>query len=250
MQALAEGFDILHSARIEGLEGTLPLADIAEVWRRGSVLESWLLDLTASALSEDPDLRGYTGFVEDSGEGRWTVMAAVEQAVPANVIAASLFARFRSRQDHTFAGEDAFGDAAQVWRPCGACERWLARPRTEIRQFADLEALSEAAAGEFCRIACQAIAERGRVVVTLSGGSTPRRLYELLTTDRYRHRVAWDRVEFFWGDERAVPPDHSDSNYRMARDVLLEPLAIPAAHVHRIEGERNDLDAAALRLRA
>jgi 6-phosphogluconate dehydrogenase len=103
MQALAEGFDILRSARIEGLEGSLPLADIAEVWRRGSVLESWLLDLTASALSEDPDLRGYAGFVEDSGEGRWTVMTAVEQAVPANVIAASLFARFRSRQAHTFA---------------------------------------------------------------------------------------------------------------------------------------------------
>ena len=103
MQALAEGFDILRSAPIEGMERSLPLADIAEVWRRGSVLESWLLDLTASALSEDPDLRGYSGFVEDSGEGRWTVMAAVEQAVPANVIAASLFARFRSRQDHTFA---------------------------------------------------------------------------------------------------------------------------------------------------
>jgi 6-phosphogluconate dehydrogenase len=103
MQALAEGFDILRSARIEGVESSLPLADIAEVWRRGSVLQSWLLDLTASALSEDPDLRGYTGFVEDSGEGRWTVMAAVEQAVTANVIAASLFARFRSRQDHTFA---------------------------------------------------------------------------------------------------------------------------------------------------
>ena len=81
----------------------MPLADIAEVWRRGSVLESWLLDLTASALSEDPDLSRYTGFVEDSGEGRWTVMAAVEQAVPANVIAASLFTRFRSREEHTFA---------------------------------------------------------------------------------------------------------------------------------------------------
>jgi 6-phosphogluconolactonase len=119
-------------------------------------------------------------------------------------------------------------------------------PRTEIRLFADLEKLSEAAAGEFCRIACQAIAERGRAVVTLSGGSTPRRLYELLTTDRYRHRVAWDRVEFFWGDERAVPPDHSDSNCRMTREVLLEPLAIPTAHIHRIDGERNDLDAAAL----
>jgi 6-phosphogluconolactonase len=119
-------------------------------------------------------------------------------------------------------------------------------PRTEIRLFADFEELSEAAAGEFCRIACQAIAERGRAVVALSGGSTPRRLYELLTTDRYRHRVAWDRVEFFWVDERAVSPDHSDSNYRMVRQVLLEPLAIPTAHIHRIEGERNDLDAAAL----
>ena len=103
MQALAEGFDILHSARIEGFEGSLPLAHIAEVWRRGSVLESWLLDLTASALSEDPELRGYVGFVEDSGEGRWTVMTAVEETVPADVIAASLFARFRSRRDHTFA---------------------------------------------------------------------------------------------------------------------------------------------------
>ena len=122
----------------------------------------------------------------------------------------------------------------------------VSRPRTELRQFADLEELSEAAADEFCRIACQAIAESRRAVITLSGGSTPRRLYELLTTDRYRHRVAWDRVEFFWGDERAVPPDHRDSNFRMADDVLLEPLAIPSAHIHRIEGERNDLNAAAL----
>ena len=103
MQAFAEGFDILHSARIEDLAGSLPLADIAEVWRRGSVLESWLLDLTASALVEDPALHNYTGFVEDSGEGRWTVMAAVEQAVAAPVIATSLFTRFRSRHEHTFA---------------------------------------------------------------------------------------------------------------------------------------------------
>jgi 6-phosphogluconolactonase len=121
----------------------------------------------------------------------------------------------------------------------------VSRPRTELRQFADLEELSEAGADEFCRIACQAIAESRRAVITLSGGSTPRRLYELLTTDRYRHRVAWDRVEFFWGDERAVPPDDRDSNFRMADDVLLEPLAIPSAHIHRIEGERNDLNAAA-----
>ena len=103
MQAFAEGFEILHTARFEGLADSLPVADIAEVWRRGSVVESWLLDLIASALIEDKALDRYTGFVDDSGEGRWTVMAAVEQAVPANVIAASLFTRFRSRQEHTFA---------------------------------------------------------------------------------------------------------------------------------------------------
>jgi 6-phosphogluconate dehydrogenase len=103
MQAFAEGFEILHTARFDGSADALPVADIAEVWRRGSVVESWLLDLVASALIEDQALDRYTGFVADSGEGRWTVMAAVEQAVPADVIAASLFARFRSRQQHTFA---------------------------------------------------------------------------------------------------------------------------------------------------
>ena len=81
----------------------LDLADIAEVWRRGSVIASWLLDLTAIALAEDPTLDSYSGFVEDSGEGRWTIKAAIEEAVPAEVLSAALFARFRSRQDHTFA---------------------------------------------------------------------------------------------------------------------------------------------------
>jgi 6-phosphogluconate dehydrogenase len=81
----------------------LPLADIAEVWRHGSVISSWLLDLTAMALAEDPELAHYTGFVQDSGEGRWTVMTAVEEAVPADVLSAALYARFRSRQEHTFA---------------------------------------------------------------------------------------------------------------------------------------------------
>jgi 6-phosphogluconate dehydrogenase len=79
------------------------LADIAEVWRRGSVISSWLLDLTASALASDPKLAGFEGVVEDSGEGRWTVMAAIEEAVPADVLSAALYTRFRSRRDHTFA---------------------------------------------------------------------------------------------------------------------------------------------------
>jgi 6-phosphogluconate dehydrogenase len=107
MQAYAEGFDILYNAKSEKLAPEmrydLPLADIAELWRRGSVVGSWLLDLTADALAETPDLKGYTGHVEDSGEGRWTIFAAIEEAVPADVLSASLYARFRSRQDHTFA---------------------------------------------------------------------------------------------------------------------------------------------------
>ena len=107
MQAYAEGFDILLNAHSLSLTKEhryeLPLRDIAEVWRRGSVVSSWLLDLTAQALVESPTLSGYTGTVQDSGEGRWTVMAAIEESVPADVLSASLFVRFRSRQDHTFA---------------------------------------------------------------------------------------------------------------------------------------------------
>jgi 6-phosphogluconate dehydrogenase len=82
---------------------TLNLPEIAEVWRRGSVISSWLLDLAARALAEDPQLANYVGFVHDSGEGRWTVDAAIEEEVPADVLTASLYARFRSRRDHTFA---------------------------------------------------------------------------------------------------------------------------------------------------
>ena len=107
MQAYAEGFDIFRNANApevaEEHRFNLNLAEIAEVWRRGSVVSSWLLDLTAMALIEDPHLSDYTGFVQDSGEGRWTIMAAVEEAVPADVLSASLYTRFRSRQEHTYA---------------------------------------------------------------------------------------------------------------------------------------------------
>jgi 6-phosphogluconate dehydrogenase len=81
----------------------LNLPDIAEVWRRGSVVSSWLLDLTASALAEDEGLKSYSGYVEDSGEGRWTIHAAVDEAVPADVLSAALYARFRSRDPESFA---------------------------------------------------------------------------------------------------------------------------------------------------
>ena len=107
MQAYAEGFDILKNANSSVLPAQhrfdFDLADVAEVWRRGSVIPSWLLDLTATALARQPTLETYSGFVEDSGEGRWTVNAAIDEAVPAEVLTAALFARFRSRRDHTFA---------------------------------------------------------------------------------------------------------------------------------------------------
>ena len=105
MQAYAEGFDIFKNAEHGSADYSfkLNLADVAEVWRRGSVVGSWLLDLTATALLEHPELSEYSGLVQDSGEGRWTVMTAVEEAVPADVLTSALYARFRSRQEHTFA---------------------------------------------------------------------------------------------------------------------------------------------------
>jgi 6-phosphogluconate dehydrogenase len=125
MQAFAEGFDILRNKNSKDLPEAermeLNLSDIAEVWRRGSVVTSWLLDLSAAALLKDPALEGFSGFVQDSGEGRWTIEAAIEEAVPAEVLAASLFARFRSRQEHTF-GEKLlsamrFGFGGHLERP-------------------------------------------------------------------------------------------------------------------------------------
>jgi 6-phosphogluconolactonase len=111
----------------------------------------------------------------------------------------------------------------------------------------DAAALAREAAGEFERRAKEAIAARGRFAVALAGGSTPRRLYALLADPAapFRARIAWDRVHFFWGDERHVPPDDPGSNYRMAREELLSRVPVPEQNVHRIEAERPDADAAA-----
>lgn len=107
MQAYAEGFDIFVNAKStelhEDYRYDLKVPDIAEVWRRGSVVGSWLLDLAAMALAENPTLSNFSGTVQDSGEGRWTIQAAIEEAVPAEVLSAALYTRFRSRQEHTFA---------------------------------------------------------------------------------------------------------------------------------------------------
>jgi 6-phosphogluconate dehydrogenase len=106
MQAYAEGFELLHHADSEALPAEeryrFDLAAIAETWRHGSIVASWLLDRAAEALHEDPDLSGYQGVVEDSGEGRWALMAAVQEAVPAEILSAALFARFRSRREDAF----------------------------------------------------------------------------------------------------------------------------------------------------
>jgi 6-phosphogluconate dehydrogenase len=132
MQAYAEGFGILRGkadAHLpESERFTLDLADIAEVWRRGSVISSWLLDLTAMALAEDAALANFSGEVADSGEGRWTVDAAIEEAVPANVLAASVFARFRSRQEHNF-GDKLL--SAMRFKFGGHVEHNAAPPRSE-----------------------------------------------------------------------------------------------------------------------
>ena len=100
MQAYAEGFDLMQASEFD-----LDLAAVAELWRHGSVVRSWLLDLLARALEEDPGLAGIRGYVEDSGEGRWTVEQAIEHAVPLHVITAALYARFASRQDESFAAK-------------------------------------------------------------------------------------------------------------------------------------------------
>jgi len=107
MQSFAEGFDILKNANSEALPEALRynlnLNEISEVWRRGSVVSSWLLDLVARSFNGDPELLEFEGFVQDSGEGRWTLQAAIDESVSADVLASALFTRFRSRKTHSFA---------------------------------------------------------------------------------------------------------------------------------------------------
>jgi 6-phosphogluconolactonase len=114
-----------------------------------------------------------------------------------------------------------------------------------VRVLADPETVARAAAGEFVRLARKPHAKGGAFRVALSGGSTPRRTYEILAEAPFRDMVDWRRVHFFWGDERCVPPDHPDSNYRMALEALLSRVPAAPARIHRIEAERADADTAA-----
>lgn len=115
----------------------------------------------------------------------------------------------------------------------------------EVRVFEDLTELTRAAAEEVARAAERAVAERGRFTLALSGGSTPRPLYRLLASDPYRERLPWSAIHLFWGDERHVPPDHADSNFRMAREAMIDHAPVPPGNVHRVAAEDPDARRAA-----
>ncbi len=120
----------------------------------------------------------------------------------------------------------------------------ISRPNPTIVILPDRAALARDAARRFVTLAHTAIESRGRFTVALSGGSTPRDLYALLAMPEFATQVDWTRVHFFWGDERAVPPNHADSNYRMAREALLSKISVPDPNVHRIHAELVPDDAA------
>lgn len=115
----------------------------------------------------------------------------------------------------------------------------------EVRVFEELETLTRAAAAEIARAAEDAVADRGRFTLALSGGSTPRPLYRLLASEPYRERLPWSAIHLFWGDERHVPPDHADSNFRMAREAMIDHVPVPPGNVHRVAAEDPDARRAA-----
>ena len=115
----------------------------------------------------------------------------------------------------------------------------------EIVLCRDVVELSRQSAERFSRLALQSVEATGRMTVALSGGSTPKHLYSLLASPDYKDRIPWNNVELFWGDERCVPPDHPESNFRMAREALLSRIQIPAGNIHRMRGERQPQAAAA-----
>src|ERR671931_1448554 len=115
----------------------------------------------------------------------------------------------------------------------------------DIRICEDAAALAQQTTDLFVRLAQESVAARGRFTVALAGGSTPKAAYAMLASAAYRDRVSWQQIHFFWGDERHVPPDHADSNYRMAHEAMLSKVPIPPANVFRIKAEAENADAAA-----
>ena len=180
MQAYAEGLDLLRHKKEFGLD----LLQISKIWQFGSVIRSWLLDLTVDALSKNPALEGIGAYVTDSGEGRWTAIEGIELGVPL----ADDYRR--ARRAIPFAGSGALcqqaarHDAARIRRPRGEDRRERIRTRSDPmkmdeRVFPTLDALSRAALDELLRILHDSIAQRGRFAIALSGGHTPAKLYSL-----------------------------------------------------------------------
>ena len=188
--------------------------------------------------------------VERLGEERWRghvtqVITLLKTALQADdtVVGGGNANRLRELPPGTRRADDdaAFAGGLHMWddyQPDSAQRTVL------VEVHPTEEALRQAAAETFVLAAAGATRARGRFVVALSGGTTPRGLYQLLATDPYRARVDWERVELFWSDERCVPPDHPASNYRMARESLLDHLDLPAENVHRIHGEDDPAEAA------
>src|SRR5262245_55908020 len=137
--------------------------------------------------------------------------------------------------------EDQSGGAVRGNLPM-ECSIMSAQP--DIRICEDATALAQQTTDLFVRLAQESVAARGRFIVALAGGSTPKAAYAMLASAAYRDRVPWPQIHFFWGDERHVPPDHEDSNYRMANEAMLSKVTIPAAHIYRIAAEKEAQQAA------
>ena len=233
MQAYAEGFDILRGkadARLPNAERfNLDLADIAEVWRRGSVISSWLLDLGAMALAEDFPCKFHwrgRGFgrrpLDRRCGGRRGGAGERSRRVAVRAVSLARGAHVRRQ---------AFvGDAFQIRRPCRTHRHGtFMTPAPIVDVAGDAEALASRVA-DF--VAARVSNASGHFSLSLSGGSTPKRAYELLVHSGAS--LDWQKVHLFWGDERFVPPNHRDSNFRMAREALIDHVPIPAVQVHPI----------------
>ena len=219
MQAYAEGFEIMGKAD----EFDLDLHEIASIWRYGSVVRSWLLELAERALRPGAGFDDIKGVVVDSGEGRWTAQEAIDRGVPAPVIATSLFTRFASQDPDSFqlkmlsALRNQFGGHAVTlesggrgWRP-GPRRRSAATPCSPRRRRHP----------RLQRRRGDAFAARPgpRFALVLSGGPTAQKCYEVLAT---ADGIDWGLVDVFVGDERVVPPDDEDANQRLIRESLID----------------------------
>ena len=256
MAAYAEGLNVIANAdmgkrqrdmdaetapleRPELYQYEIDTTEVAEVWRRGSVVGSWLLDLTAAALHESPTLEEFAGRVSDSGEGRWTSIAAIEEGVPTPVLTTALYSRFASREHGRLRQPAAVGDAQAVRRPRREeAERDGARGRGPS---ATPQAVAERGAEIVAAAAAAAVAERGRFTFAVSGGRTPWAMFAALYG-----RMPWEKVTIFQVDERVAPDGDPDRNLTQLQRSL-PPGGV--ADVRPMPVWADDLEAARLRTR-